>query len=369
MVRRAQRKEVNIVPAVGSTSLNPFDALSGLYEEYEYDLNLLSSFRLYTAIARLDDPNYDREKVKEAIYNQYKEASIKLVSTSHPVVIKIACEKEEDMLEICKNGLLIDGKKFICTPKKTYKGKKENQFRFLDVPSWITLEQLKAEVKKYLKVISLEWEFHKNFPNWKNGHVRCTIEENQNRNFIPGRIRFTNPENPDFIEPMTRVYFKGEVKPCYICGHRDHKHHSCPNRLPCSFCESIEHSPKDCLERTKRTQCYTCSQHGHIRSTCPNRKEVVHTFKEKKRTIVNTCIRRPRKEMVYTIMRTKTEHVDDTDTDTEQDIFFDCLDSNDDSNVDTNADNSTMIKKEGKKEKMKTMVVPKFTMVLRTRTK
>ena len=107
MVRRAQRKEVNIVPAVGSTSLNPFDALSGLYEEYEYDLNLFSSFRLYTAITRLDDPNYDREKVKEAIYNQYKEASIKLVSTSHPVVIKIACEKEEDMLKICKNGLLI----------------------------------------------------------------------------------------------------------------------------------------------------------------------------------------------------------------------------------------------------------------------
>jgi hypothetical protein len=53
--------------------------------------------------------------------------------------------------------------------------------------------------------------------------------------------------------------------------------------------------------------------------------------------------------MVHTINKTKTEHIDDTDT--EQDIFFDCLDSNDDSNVDTNADNSTMIKKEGKKKR------------------
>src|ERR1700678_1522857 len=89
--REAQRREVNIVPSVSTTHPNPYQALSSLNEENENNKKPFSSFRLYTAITRLNDPNYDREKVKEAIYNQYEGASIKRVSTYHPVIIKIVC--------------------------------------------------------------------------------------------------------------------------------------------------------------------------------------------------------------------------------------------------------------------------------------
>jgi hypothetical protein len=249
---------------------NPYAILSSLNDDNEQTLD-------YYVIIAIRKSGFTQDKVVKSITEQYKEwnkrIKWKCIVYLQTGDIKAYFDNESDMNDFCQQELVVGSTKLIRKPRKVPKVRREI-IRLLFVPYGTQIKDIEKKLSQYVKVEEITWETHKNFPDFKNGHVRCTLKVNENPNNIPGWICFEHPKNPN-LKVKARVEISRGNKACFICGERSHSPKVCPNRKPCRFCKSIKHSPKYC---PRRYNCFKCGQHGHYKRMCTNRKrKVIYT--------------------------------------------------------------------------------------------
>ena len=266
---------------------NPFGILSSVNENNEIE-NGIEEIIDYYAIVKVRKTKFTQERVLKIInewVQKWKEEGKKQGKEERKVIgivflqtqdIKIHFKNGEDLNNFCQQDLIVDGTKLTCKPRNSCQ-KKEIVVQLSIVPFWVHTDDIKNKLSDYGNVKQVIWETHKHYPEFKNGHVSCTIEVTKNLNYTPGWFLFQYPNNPR-RSLKVKVDFPGAIKACRICWERTHLPRACPNRHPCRFCKSIKHSPKYCR---KRYNCYNCGQYGHIKRVCPNdKREVVYTRRD-----------------------------------------------------------------------------------------
>ncbi|CAB4029462.1 zinc finger CCHC domain-containing 3-like [Paramuricea clavata] len=133
------------------------------------------------------------------------------------------------------------------------------QVKVLYAPSEISNQAIAATLAKYGKIVKVDREMYRDWPNVETGVRLATMSELTEG--IPRRL---------FIGPYPiETRYRGQVPLCGRCGEYGHRVATCSNDVKCFKCGQNGHIQRQCFK------CFLCGQFGHVRANClENRRDV-----------------------------------------------------------------------------------------------
>ncbi|CAB4042106.1 zinc finger CCHC domain-containing 3-like, partial [Paramuricea clavata] len=133
------------------------------------------------------------------------------------------------------------------------------QVKVLYAPSEISNQTIAATLAKYGKIVKVDREMYRDWPNVETGVRLATMSELTEG--IPRRL---------FIGPYPiETRYRGQVPLCGRCGEYGHRVATCSNDVKCFKCGQNGHIQRQCFK------CFLCGQFGHVRANClENRRDV-----------------------------------------------------------------------------------------------
>ncbi|CAB4013188.1 zinc finger CCHC domain-containing 3-like, partial [Paramuricea clavata] len=133
------------------------------------------------------------------------------------------------------------------------------QAKILYAPSEISNQTIAATLAKYGKIVKVDREMYRDWPNVETGVRLATMSELTEG--IPRRL---------FIGPYPiETRYRGQVPLCGRCGEYGHRVATCSNDVKCFKCGQNGHIQRQCFK------CFLCGQFGHVRANfLENRRDV-----------------------------------------------------------------------------------------------
>jgi hypothetical protein len=127
--------------------------------------------------------------------------------------------------------------------------------KVLYAPNEISNQTIAATLAKYGKIVKVEREMYRDWPNVETGVRLATMSELTQG--IPRRL---------FIGPYPiETRYRGQVPLCGRCGEYGHRVATCSNDVKCFKCG----------QNGQCFKCFLCGQFGHVRGNClENRRGV-----------------------------------------------------------------------------------------------
>jgi hypothetical protein len=132
--------------------------------------------------------------------------------------------------------------------------------KVLYAPNEISNQTIAATLAKYGKIVKVDREMYRDWPNVETGVRLATMSELTEG--IPRRL---------FIGPYPiETRYRGQMPLCGRCGEYGHRVATCSNDVKCFKCGQNGHIQRQCFK------CFLCGQFGHVRADCLENRRDVH---------------------------------------------------------------------------------------------